>query len=585
MDRPRFLSSAIPVAAAAIGVVACALTIRALIPAYATARSGRLDAGYLASDDCRKCHEQNYSTWHRTFHRTMTREATAENVLGDFAHQNTLVYQGIRADMVEEHGRYWMKLTGANGKRQELEIVRTVGSRRIQQYLTKAGDAWLRLPVAYDLVQHRWMHLNGSFFNPDGTAFNEHVAEWNANCVFCHNVKAQPGFDWDKKSWNTEVTELGIACGGCHGPGGKHAQKALSPVTRYRWYLGDITAAAMAITNPSRLDSDRAAMICAHCHAQRLPNPAGRIRTILSEGDPFNAGQDLKEFYQPVQRDSKVGEFSFAPRFWNDGSPRLTAYEYQAMIRSKCFTAGKPGARITCISCHSMHEGDPRGQLTAEKRGHAACTQCHEQFRGNAQLTAHTKHRADSTGSLCYNCHMPANVYGVMSAHPTHEITIPRPDETIRFGKPNACNQCHLDWSVNHAIAKAAELWPKDFQVKLQHDRRFDEPEGQRALFAGDAVTRALTAAAMTPARDETAPLLIEAMRDSYPVVRYFAANALAARYTELPKPDYLATSVDRETVLKSWETNFPPDRINEAKSTRERLSATRQEQDVQVGE
>ena len=34
----------------------------------------------------------------------------------------------------------------------------------------------------------------------------------------------------------------------------------------------------------------------------------------------------------------------------------------------------------------------------------------------------------------------------------------------------------------------------------MRATERFDEPEGQRALFAGDAVMRALTAAAMMPA-------------------------------------------------------------------------------------
>src|SRR5262249_16536218 len=153
----------------------------------------------LDSTDCRKCHERNYASWFQTFHRTMTREAEPPNVLGDFERENILVYDGVRAEMSRENGRYLMKLTRDNGHHQEFEIGRTVGSRRIQQYLTKSGDRWIRLPIAYDLMQHRWMHLNGSFFNPDGTAFDEHVAEWNANCVFCHNVKAQPGFNWERK--------------------------------------------------------------------------------------------------------------------------------------------------------------------------------------------------------------------------------------------------------------------------------------------------------------------------------------------------------------------------------------------------
>ena len=124
---------------------------------------------------------------------------------------------------------------------------------------------------------------------------------------------------------------------------------------------------------------------------------------------------------------------------------------------------------------------------------------------------------------------MPSIVYGVMSAHRTHDITIPRPDETVRFDKPNACNQCHLDWSVNRAIAASQRLWPNAFVESKAGDKRFDEPEGQRAFFAGDAVMRALTAAAMMPANDVNAPLLLEAMQDRYPIVRYFAANALAA--------------------------------------------------------
>jgi predicted CXXCH cytochrome family protein len=94
---------------------------------------------------------------------------------------------------------------------------------------------------------------------------------------------------------------------------------------------------------------------------------------MMSEGDPYDAGKNLLEFYRPVQREDKIGSFSFAARFWEDGSPRLTAYEYQGLTRSKCYRAGKPGHRITCTSCHEMHGGDPRGQLTEKMKTNAAC--------------------------------------------------------------------------------------------------------------------------------------------------------------------------------------------------------------------
>jgi len=301
--------------------------------------------------------------------------------------------------------------------------------------------------------------------------------------------------------------------------------------------------------------------------------------------DPYDPGKNLRDFYKPVQREDKVTTVSFASRFWQDGSPRLTAYEYQGLTRSKCFQAGAPGQRLTCISCHEMHGGDPRGQLTEKMKTNAACNQCHEQFAKPAQLVEHTKHSAGSTGSLCYNCHMPQIVYGVMSAHRTHDITVPRPGETVRFDKPNACNQCHLDWSVNRAMAEAQRLWPKTFAGSATGGERFDEPEGQRALFQGDAVVRALTAAAMLPATDVTAPLLLEAMQDRYPIVRYFAANALAAQYPALPKPDYLASAEIRNATLRSWYPRSAPETLRAAKDARERLSAGRAEVDVEVGE
>ena len=255
------------------------------------------------------------------------------------------------------------------------------------------------------------------------------------------------------------------------------------------------------------------------------------------------------------------------------------------MTRSKCFRAGKPGQRITCISCHEMHGGDPRGQLTEKMKTNAACTQCHEQFAKPAQLVEHTKHSAESTGSLCYNCHMPSIVYGVMSAHRTHDITIPRPDETVRFDKPNACNQCHLDWSVNRAIAESQRLWPSAFAGSKTGDQRFDEPEGQRALFAGDAVMRALTAAAMTPATDANAPLLLEAMQDRYPIVRYFAANALAADIQPCRSP---ITWLRHRRAMRHCKAGIHTGRrkrCEAAREARQRMSAGRVEIDVEVGE
>src|SRR5262245_2018689 len=134
MISPRLTPAVTTCAVIFLATTLVALIIHAVTPDYAGIRAGSIDAGYLESNNCRKCHEGNYATWHATFHRTMTQEANSQSILGDFERDNTLIYQGVRAEMVRENGTYWMKLTGVDGKKQQLEISRTVGSRRIQQY-------------------------------------------------------------------------------------------------------------------------------------------------------------------------------------------------------------------------------------------------------------------------------------------------------------------------------------------------------------------------------------------------------------------------------------------------------------------
>ncbi len=539
------LRKALALTAGAFVVVAA--VVLAARPAYVGVRAGRVDENYLQATDCRACHADHFATWARTYHSRMTQEARPQTVQGDFERDNTFEYLGVRAHMEQRGARFFMTFNFPDGRAQEVSIDRTVGSRRIEQYLTKQQGQYTRLPIAYDLVNRRWMSLNGSFFYPDNNNYFQHLTQWDSNCVFCHNVKAQPGINFQTKQFQTEVAELGIACGACHGAGAAHAEAAGSPLTRTRWHRAP--EADKQIVNPLKLTPERALMVCGHCHGQRVPEPFARIQTILTAGDPFNAGEDLAQFYRPVTRDTHIGQFSFATRFWANGSPRLTAYEYQGILRSKCFTAGRGPDRLNCMTCHTMHGGDPQGQITAANRTDKPCLTCHQQYADKAALGAHTQHAPQSAGSRCYNCHMPRVVYGIMAFHPTHDITVPDPQLTATQGVPNACNQCHLDKSVNWSIAQAQRLWSARFdRAQLSADAQFDLAEGPRALFAGDALTRALAADALGsggPVKPDplwAAPFLVEAFADKYPVVRFFAAQGLRAPASvpwPTTKPDY----------------------------------------------
>jgi predicted CXXCH cytochrome family protein len=584
---------------ATLGIAAViAVTVLAMRPAYRGTRTGHADEDYISSKNCVVCHAEHYASWARTYHSRMTQEARAESVQGDFERNNMFEYLGVRARMEKREGKFWMTLAFADGHTQAYEIVRTVGSRRIEQYVTRQNGQYTRLPLAYDLINRRWMSLNGSFFYPDGDNFFQHQTTWDGNCVFCHNVKAQPNLDTGRR-FNTEVAELGIACGACHGPAAAHAEEAGSPVTRMMWRWSK--TASTDIVQPLKLAPERSLMVCGHCHGQRVPEPMGRIQEILTRGDPFNAGDDLSRFYRPVTRETVIerkdkdghdNPYSFASRFWADGSPRLTAYEYQGITRSKCFTAGEPGNRINCLTCHTMHSGDPRGMITDENRTNQPCLACHRQYAAAEALTRHTGHKSDSIGSECYTCHMPRVVYGVMTFHPTHDISNPQPQLTATASVPNACNLCHLDRSVNWAIRESKRLWPDWYRaVEPSPDAQFEMAEGPRMLFAGDALTRALAAEAMggdgmmKPDPQWAGPFLVEAFGDNYPIVRFFSANGLAAGPWKLPKPDYLAAAAARQSTLDRWHGLFDVPTGQRVAQFAAELRARRKEVDVEVGE
>ena len=566
---------------------AVAAAVYGLRSSFTGTRQGKADENYIASENCRACHTDHYASWRRTHHGRMTQDISPQTVQGDFEKNNSYEYGGVTAKMERRGNEYFMSFTYPDGRGDVNKIERTVGSRRIEQYVTKRNGQYFRLPVAYDLVQARWMSLNGSFFYPDGGDFNQHTAQWDTNCVFCHNVKAQPNFDFQARAAKTEVAELGIACGACHGPGAVHADLASSPLARTQWLADE--SIDRKIINPQKLDTDRSMMICGHCHGQRVPNPTDRIRDIMSKGDPFDAGENLAEMYTPIDHGTKIGNVSFANRFWADGSPRLTAYEYQGITNSPCFLKGKPGDRINCNSCHAMHGGDVKGMIESDMRTNVACTQCHTQFVDGTALGKHTRHRVNSEGSACYSCHMPEVVYGVQTFHRTHQISDPQPQMTASQGVPNACNQCHLDKPVNWAIQKTRELWPDKYSATtVAKDTQFDQPEGIRALFAGDALTRAMIADALSRRADKiwAAPLLIEAfMNDNYPIVRYFAANGLESFGWNLAKPDYLGSDSARSQQIGLWATRQNANTESEIKKLAAELRSLRRDVDIEVGE
>jgi len=160
----------------------------------------------------------------------------------------------------------------------------------------------------------------------------------------------------------------------------------------------------------------------------------------------------------------------------------------------------------------------------------AACLQCHKDMR--ARLVAHTHHPADSSGSRCYNCHMPRTTFGLLHAMRSHQVSSPSAQESVTYGRPNACNLCHLDQTLAWTAQKL-HAWYNEPVPNLSQDDQTIAAAVQW-IVKGDAGQRALIAWGLgwEPAqkiadRGWFYPYLIYSLTDPYAAVRFDAWKSL----------------------------------------------------------
>ncbi len=514
------------------------------------------DGGFVGSSACASCHPEHEASWARTFHRTMTQRPGPATILGAFDGR-TVPFAGMSARPTTDGGRWFVEVPADGGGTRRAEVALAVGSRRYQQYFEREaspdGSVLRRLPILWHVGLQRWLPLNAVFLNPDDDG-DDHRAVWNENCVFCHNTGPEPrlqgAFDGRRAArrvYDSKVAELGIACEACHGPGAAHVADLRDPVRRYGAHAS--TEARKDIVQPERREQERAVSVCGQCHGQRVPTGRDTPEAWLSTGPLFRSGDRLLDHVRPLAPDTPVPASAdpdlFRLRFWADGTPRLTAYEYQGIVASGCYLRGA----MTCGSCHEMHganEGrdvDVHGQIEPSMRGDRACVQCHDAI--GRDVAAHTKHDPARSGSRCLECHMPRTVYGIAEVHRSHRIRSPDPASEAEAGVPDACTLCHLDRSPAWAARERARMWggPSHAPASRADGASVELSDSITSVLAGDAVQRAVFAAAMGRMDAPLDPKekaflrvhLAVTLGDAYPSVRSLAQRSLEALERELP--------------------------------------------------
>lgn len=440
---------------------------------------------------------------------------------------------------------------GASAPRIKRRISMTTGSHHMQAYWVDNGhgNQQYSLPFTYLFEQERWVPRRSVFLkDPKALGWSQ---VWNVACIDCHATAGQPRQLQDTVAFDTRVAELGISCEACHGPAGEHVRLNSDPRRRY-WLHHDGKKGDPSIINPARLSARQSSEVCGSCHSIR-----GVIneKAWLQDGTNYRPGDELEKKSPVIERPRSPA--ARRGSFWSDGMVRVSGRDYNGLLKSPCFK----GEKFSCLSCHSMHQSSPTNQLAIRMESNDACLQCHQSFAKNAEQ--HTHHKAGSEGNLCYNCHMPHTTYGLMKAIRSHQISSPSVKASLQTGRPNACNLCHLDKTLDWTSQKLA-AWYKIPAEQLSVE---DNTVAASVLWAlkGDAGQRALIAWHMgwRPARTASgdkwiAPYLALLLDDPYSAVRYIAGRSLGSLpgFQDFPY-DYVSSGpelgLSKERAMELW--------------------------------
>lgn len=522
--------------------------------------------GYLGSASCKDCHQDQFASWHRTYHRTMTQVAVGDAIRADF-NGVILTNDGTRFVLSRRGEEPWVRMEriGSEAQAVEVRVSLITGSHHMQVFWVPGGDGNTQIgfPFTWLIPERRWVPRNSTFIRPPDAVHRSEV--WNVVCSRCHATGIEPRVDAEARLVDTHAGELGISCEACHGPGQRHvdARKAERDAGR----VVERARLAAEIVHPEKIDPIRASQVCGFCHSMKWID---RSEAWRQHGFRFRPGENLEET-TPIIRPAKAREISglagFLERnpellndyFWRDGMGRVSGREYNGLIESPCYAGGK----FSCLSCHSLHESEPNDMLAEGREGNEACVQCHTAYRDEASLTRHTHHAARSSGSECYNCHMPHTTYGVLKAIRSHQISSPTVREDLEVGRPNACNLCHLDRTLEWTSRQLADWYGRP-EVVVPAERR-GMARGVDLALRGDAGQRALVAwhlgwgpALAVSGTNWVAAILGQLLDDDYAAVRCVAERSMRSGGFALPNGyDFVVAPRDRasarERVWQAW--------------------------------
>ncbi|MGI9242281.1 MAG: multiheme c-type cytochrome, partial [Verrucomicrobiales bacterium] len=293
--------------------------------------------GYVGSETCRSCHIHHHETWHDSYHRTMTQTASPTSVMGDFEDVR-LELDGVDYNLTHEGEKFFVE---SSGKRSE--IVMTTGSHHMQVYWFDSGEGREvgQLPFVYLLDQERWIPRTAAFLRDPRIPRSDEFGRWNKACLKCHSTHSSWRPDAELKNARTVVSEFGISCEACHGPGENHVALNRNPLRRYALHLGE--KRDPSIVQPQHIESGRSSQVCGQCHSTGEPNSPESFLQWRDDGYTYRPGENLFESRFVIRRHQTNrpamiqgliddDRHFLDDHFWADGMVRVSGREYTGLL-------------------------------------------------------------------------------------------------------------------------------------------------------------------------------------------------------------------------------------------------------------
>lgn len=443
----------------------------------------RARQGFAGSEACRPCHQAQSDAYFGSHHAKALVTPPIGLSKSHFDEQQLTSKLGGTSRFSLHNGMPVVTTPIAGGKTATFPISYVSGVWPLEQYvvatergkLQSLGAVWdSRAPEAGG---GRWFHVYGQAgIAPHDTLFFSAPAQnWNHVCADCHSTWVERRYDVATDSFDTRWAETSVGCEACHGPGAAHVRSAQAATPGHRPEPFPVRLEPAQPWLPSatgsptpRVRDEVEIEVCAPCHSRRTPLEEGFIA-----GDPF-----LDSFEPDLLRPA---------RYHADGQVEGEVYEWGSFLQSRMYHAG-----VTCSDCHDAHSG----KLMAP--GNALCVRCHEPSRFD--VPAHSRHaRAGAKAPLCVDCHMPPTTFMQIDERRDHSIRIPRPDFSLEYGTPNACNGCHEQKSAAWARDALARWAGAPASAKRPHFVEALAKDRQGSLEAPRAL-RSLVASSQAPA-------------------------------------------------------------------------------------